>query len=603
MSPLKEKIKNLPDLPGVYLMKNLKGVVIYIGKAISIKKRVKSYFSNAKDSRPTVKFLVPKITDIEFIVTKTEKEALILENTLIKKYKPKYNINLKDDKSYVSLKLTVKHKFPRLFLTRRLKKDGSLYFGPYSSASAVRETLEILRDIFLLRTCSDATLNNRSRACLNYQIKKCTAPCVGYISKTDYQNAVDGVKMFLNGDAKGLIRKLKSDMKAASRKEDFEEAARIRDQISAIDLTVEKQRVVTHKNSLNNDLIGALKEGDDISVTVINVRGGSLTSLKNHIFLGSGLTEDEALSSFIKQFYHGDKEIPKEINISKSIREISLIKEWLTEKRGSAVNIKVPGRGESKRIMEMALENAKQSLLNRLRSKESIHLNLNAIKEKLGLNNFPGLIECYDISNIMGKQAVGSKVVLKEGELEKDGYRRYRIRTKDAPDDYSMMYEMLKRRFKGLDPPPDLIIIDGGKGHLAIALRVLDELEITGIDVVSLAKEKKLKTEAKEERIYIPGRKNPIVITGLGAAFNMLIKLRDEAHRFAIRYHRKLRGKKATTSVLDGIKGIGPKKRELILSSIGSLDNLTEERLNKIKGLSQKDIANILVVVRHMPTI
>jgi excinuclease ABC subunit C len=591
---LNEEIKNLPDMPGVYLMKNSGGIVIYIGKANSIKKRVRSYFTGTKDKRPAIKFLLPKISSVDFIVTKSEKEALILENTLIKKYAPKYNINLKDDKSYLSLKITVKNKFPRIFATRRVKKDKSKYFGPYSSAGALRETIDILRSIFLLRTCTDSNLKNRSRSCLNHQIKKCSAPCVGYISEEDYKKSVDGMIMFLNGDVKGLVRALKEQMKKASIKENFEEAARIRDQIKAIELTVEKQRAVTHKRHLNNDIIGTYIAGDDASISIINVRGGSITSLKNHIFLNKRLGAGETLSSFIKQFYHKDKEIPNEIILSGNVEDSALIKEWLAEKRGGSVNIKIPKRGETRRIMEMAVENAKQSLINKIKSKDDTKKALALIKEKLNLQNIPKIMECYDISNIMGRHAVGSKTVLRDGAFDKAGYRRYKIKTRTEADDYGMMYEVLKRRFKKADKLPDLILIDGGKGHLGIALRILKEMKISGIDVISIAKEKRLKTGTKEERVYLPGRKNPVIISGLGAAFNVLIKLRDEAHRFAVSYHKKLRKKEMTASVFDGIKGIGPKKKELILTNIDNPADMTEENLKNIKGLTKRDIASIL---------
>jgi len=583
-----------PDLPGVYLMKDIGGIVIYVGKAKNLKKRVKSYFLKGRDTRPTVAFLLPRIADIDFVVTKNEKEALILENTLIKKHKPKYNINLKDDKSYFSIKLTVKNAFPRMILTRKVKKDGSVYLGPYTSSASARETIEIIRDIFLIRTCSDSTLRNRSRACLNYQIKKCSAPCVGNINKADYKKSIEGVKMFLNGDVNGLIRSLKREMKAESFSENFEVAARIRDQINAINVTVEKQRAVTHKSSMNNDIIGAYREGAGVSINVINVRGGTIIGIKSHVFLDSALDAQEALLSFIKQYYHGDKEIPREIVVSEKLADLVLIKDWLSEKRESAVNIKVPKRGDSRRIMEMALENAKQSLLNKLKLQIDIENELTQIKEKLHLSRMPEVIECYDISNLMGKEAVGSKVVMQNGALNKDNYRRYKIRTRSESDDFGMMYEVLKRRFSRHDYMPDLIVIDGGKGHLGIALRVMEELKITTVDVVSLAKEKRVKSELKDERVYLPGRKNPVVISSLGSAFNMLIRLRDEAHRFAITYHKNLRSKKLTGSIFDGIKGIGPKKRELILSSITSLDDITAEKLGEVKGLSKGDVATII---------
>ncbi len=599
---LLQKVNNLPKLPGVYLMKNTAGNVIYIGKAASLRKRVKSYFAAApRDSRTLSRFLVPKVRDVDFIVTNSEKEALILENTLIKKHKPKYNINLKDDKTYYSLKVNIRHKYPRLLLTRSVKHDKSLYFGPYSSSAAVRDTITLLRGIFKLRTCSDSQLKNRARACLNYQINQCSAPCMRYISADEYKSAVDSVVLFLNGDTASLIRNLTKRMKEFSDTMDFEAAARIRDQIKAIKVTVEKQRVVTHKKGQNNDIIGAYKEDDDISVTVINVRGGSIMGLKNHVFLINRLSMSEVVSSFIKQYYHKEREIPREVLISNDIDDLQLIVGWLSERRGNGVGIRVPSKGQSKRIVEMALENAKQSLLNKRKLKDDINNKLQLVKEKLHLKNVPRIIECYDISNISGKLAVGSKVVLKDGAFDKGGYRRYRIKIKTEADDYGMMYEVLQRRLVRIEADgerPDLLLIDGGKGHLGVARRVLADLDIKGVDVVSLAKERRQRNGVKEERVYIPNQKNPIVISGLGAAFNILITLRDEAHRFAITYHKKVRGKSAIASIFDSIKGIGPKKKGLILAHINSLTEITKENLEQLKGLTNGDIANILEEVK-----
>ncbi len=599
-------INNFPPLPGVYLMKDADGTVIYVGKAKNLKKRVRSYFATPKDSRPNVRILVQKVRDIEFNVTSTEKEALILENTLIKKHRPRYNIFLKDDKTYASIKITVKQKFPRILLTRYIKKDGSAYFGPYSSSGAVKETIALLRDIFRLRTCTDSYLKNRSRACLNYQIKKCGGPCVKYINAAEYKKSVEGVMMFLNGDVSALIRKLKKEMKETSEALEFEQAARLRDQISAVKLTVEKQRAVMHKKGTDSDIIGLHRDGDNVAVNVINIRGGSITSIKSHVFLSNNLADDEVIASFIKQFYHGDIEIPREILLDRNIDEAHVIAEWLTEKREKKVSVKTPQRGEMLRLVEMSVENAKQTLINRLKLRDDADRKLSIIKEKLHLQNIPRVIECYDISNIMGTLAVGSKVTMTDGALDKDNYRRYKIKTVTGSDDYGMMSEVLKRRFKRLPegtPRPDLLLIDGGKGHLGIALKVVAELGITGIDIVSLAKEKHKKSGATEERVYLPGRKNPVVISGQSAAMyasatNLLIQLRDEAHRFAITYHKKLRSADAVTSLFDGIKGIGPKKRELILRNIESYDDITEEKLKSIKGLNEADVANILSAIK-----
>ncbi|MBI4412350.1 MAG: excinuclease ABC subunit UvrC [Deltaproteobacteria bacterium] len=503
MINLKEKIAEFPTSPGVYLMKGETGKIIYVGKAVNLRARVRNYFAKEADSRYQIKFLMNRVKDIDTLVTDNEKEALLLENSLIKKHKPRYNIFLKDDKTYVSLKLTANHPFPSLIVTRKIKKDGALYFGPYSSAQACRETVDFIYRHFRLRTCSDHEINNRSRPCLEYQIHRCTAPCVGYVSQEDYGRQVDQVRLFLEGKSEALITQAEESMKRASDEERFEEAARLRDLLANIKTTLEKQKVVRH-GGLHQDLVSLYREGNRGVIALFVIRDGTLIDSRYYPAL---CLEEEAqvIEHFLNQYYLGSVFIPDEILVSHLPEDSALLAGLLTSIQEKKVVIRAPQKGEKKDLIELAEKNAR-SQFSRLVNKEyQTQEALKLLQEALGLSKFPHRMECYDISNISGKQATGSRVVFVDGEPDKKEYRHYKIRMDGEPNDYAMMREVLGRRFGHLTavgaihelPLPDLLVIDGGKGQLNTALRVLEESGFGQIAAIGVAKGKGAGARAK----------------------------------------------------------------------------------------------------------
>lgn len=545
---LEVKVSEFPNAPGVYLMKDAKGLVMYVGKAIDLKRRVQTYVRE-KDERYQVKFLMARVADIEFVVTDSEKAAFLLENTLIKKHRPRYNIQLRDDKSYVSIKLSLKDKFPRVYVTRTIKKDGSIYFGPYSSAAASRETVEFLEKYFRLRTCSDTEFSNRVRPCLQYQIHRCEAPCVGYIDETAYRGLVDQVKLFLQGRKKDLVKILNDQMKEQSQNEEFEKAAATRDVISSINETLERQSVDRH-HWLDQDAIGLHREGDRMTFCVLMVREGKVWESLLYHLKGQGEDED-VLESFLTQFFKEDRALPDEILLPREPVSREALAQIFTEQRGEKVEVLVPQRGDRADLLELANRNAAEGFQRRAKKGEEIRDILTELQEALGLQNFPRRMECFDISNTGGQESVGSLVCFVDGMPFKDGYRRFKIKTVEGPNDFASMKEVLRRRLSRLElegdegqkwEKPDLLVIDGGRGQLGMAEAALEELNITGIDLISLAKEKDHPSE--QDRVYLPGRKNPVLLGRNSGLLHLLMRLRDEAHRFAIAYHRKLRGKK-----------------------------------------------------------
>lgn len=548
MTDLTGKVETFPESPGVYLMKDAKGHVIYVGKAIDLKKRVQTYIRD-KDDRYQVKFLMARVADIEIIVTDSEKEAFLLENTLIKKYKPRYNIQLRDDKSYVSIKLSLKDKFPRIYVTRTIRKDGSMYFGPYSSAAASRETVEFLEKYFRLRTCSDTEFANRIRPCLQYQIHRCEAPCVGLIDETAYRALVDQAKLFLQGRKKDLVKVLNSQMKEQSEREEFEKAAATRDVITSLQKTLERQTVDRH-DWADQDAIGFYREGERMTFCVLMIREGKVwESLLFHL-KGQGEDED-VIESFLSQFYKEGRSVPDEILLPKVLPSHESLIQLFTEECGAKVDLLVPQRGDRADLLELARRNAQEGFQHRAKKGEEIRDILTELQEALVLQNFPRRMECFDISNTGGQESVGSLVCFVEGMPFKEGYRRFKIKTVEGPNDFASMKEVLRRRLSRLElegeegqkwERPDLLVIDGGRGQLSMVEAALQELNITGIDLISLAKEKDHPSE--QDRVYLPGRKNPVLLGKNSSLLHLLMRLRDEAHRFAITYHRKLRGKK-----------------------------------------------------------
>ena len=600
---LEEQIQNLPTSPGVYLMKDQEGAVLYVGKAKNLRNRVRTYFGKSGDTRYSLRFLMPKVHQVETLITDTEKEALILENTLIKKFKPRHNIDFKDDKTYFSLKLSVNEEFPKLSLVRKVRRDGARYFGPYASSAAVKETLKLLQGIFPLRTCSQANFRNRSRPCLNFQIRRCLAPCCQLISAEKYAELVQEVLLFLEGKNSQLIKLLRERMLAASEALHFEEAARIRDQFQAVEQTLEKQKAVSQELT-DQDVFAFYRQGNAWEFQVLFLRRGLLVGNKSFHFSRFNLPDEEALSAFVRQYYAQDRYIPQEILLPLVVEDEPLLAEWLTEKREGRVEVLSPHKGQKKRLVEMAQKNAENTFQKKISEEENLSLTLKELHEKLRLRTLPHRVECFDISNLFGTLAVGSMVTFLDGKADRSHYRHFKVHAPSFPDDYAMMYEVLKRRYRklGMEPEsPDLLIVDGGKGQLNVALAVLSELGRQHISAIGLAKDKDpgLKRVARSisDKVYLPNVKDPIFLPSHSASLRFLQQIRDEAHRFAITYHKKLRGKQGLQTILDEIPGIGEVKRKALLKEFGSLQKIQEaslEALGQVEPLSPKDAQTVL---------
>jgi excinuclease ABC subunit C len=602
-----EKLANLPARPGVYLMRDKAGKVIYVGKAKDLRGRVRAYFNNS-DERSQVQFLVRRITDFETLTTANEKEALILENNLIKQYKPRYNIRLKDDKSYLSIKVTTGHAWARIFATRKIVKDGHRYFGPFSSAVAARETIDIIEKHFLLRNCTDHNFKNRSRPCLQYQIKRCLAPCVFPVSPEEYREQVRQAILFIEGRQQELIAELKQKMREKAASLEFEGAAKIRDQIQAVEKTLEKQRMVSHWGS-DQDIFGLYREGGFIEVQVLLVRQGKLTGNQSYSLEDLEFPDEEVMGELLTQFYQGNRFVPDEILLPAPLEDCQVREEYLGERKGKKISILTPQRGDKRQLVEMAIDNARQSFSERHDQEKAREKMLLELQSQLRLKQYPQRIECFDISTIHGASAVGSMVSFINGEPDKNRYRHYRIRTIDPSgggDDFGMMLEVLKRRFaRGIEHAdlPDLVVVDGGKGQLAMALAAMADLGITGVDVVGLAKmrvqsaPRSREIERSEERVFLPGQSNPVILKRNSNALFLLQRVRDEAHRFAITYHKKLRSKQTLYSALDRIPGVGGVRKRALLRAFGSIKRIAEasvEDLLELPSMNEKLAREIL---------
>ncbi|MDU1231339.1 MULTISPECIES: excinuclease ABC subunit UvrC [Clostridium] len=621
MFDFKAQLKILPDKPGVYLMKNSLGEIIYVGKAKVLKNRVRQYFQNSKNHSEKVKAMVKNIAEFEYIVTDSEMEALILECNLIKKHSPKYNISLKDDKFYPFIKITTNEDFPRVFITRNFAKDGNKYFGPYPNAGAVHETIKLIRKIFPLRTCKKLIFENgkHTRPCLNYHIKKCNAPCEGHISKDEYKRMIDEIVDVLSGRDRSLINKLKNDMQEASMNLEFEKAASFRDKILAIESIAEKQKVFKSQDN-DEDFINIYKDEKDCAVQVFFLRDGKVTGRENFIFENSAYEDDSVIiSQFIVSFYGGTPKVPKNIYIPLSNDDDNdALEEFLTIKRGSKVFVKVPIKGEKKEMLELVKSNAKVTLDQFkdkiLRDKEINRLCLEEIQELLELDSMPIRIEAYDISNIQGVDSVGSMIVFEDGKAKNSDYRRFRIKTVKNANDYDSMREILERRFShGLKEIkeiqerqlkfssgkfsnfPDLIMMDGGKGQVNVALEVLQKLGIN-IPVCGLVKDDH---HATRGIIY---NNKELIINRTSNLMQMIRRVQDEVHRFAITYHRSLRDKKTLHSILDDIPNIGQKRRMALLMKFGSIDNIkkaTVEELLETESIDNKAATSIMAYFKN----
>lgn len=590
------KLATLPTRPGVYLFKDKKSGVIYVGKAKNLRNRVRQY-ARGGDGRPQIRFLLAQLADVEVIVTSSEKEALLLEETLIKQYKPRYNIQLKNNTGYWHVKVTGKDAWPRVLLTRQVMKDGSRYLGPFHSSRAVQETLEIIRKVFPLRTCSDTVFRNRTRPCLEYQIKRCLGPCALPVDPDEYQRQIKGAVLLLQGKNTELIDQLTTRMNTAAEALRFEEAARFRDQIRAISQTAERQQVAAPLGN-DQDVFGLYREGGVIEGQVLFIRAGKLVGNQGYSFDDNEFPDEEVLAELLTQFYQGQQFVPDEILLPATLEDAAVRAELLSERKGKKIDILCPQRGDKVCLIEMAQENARHSFLEKRRGTEQKEKALEGLRVGLQLQSAPKRIECFDISNTQGNLAVGSMVVFDEGEPDKNRYRRFRIKTVEGADDFAMMYEVLSRRYRRAleeNDLPDLLMVDGGKGQLGVAVEVFRELGITEVALIGLAK---MRTErdpfAEEvahsaERVFVPGRKNPIILKQNSTALFLLQRVRDEAHRFAIAYHRKLRAKERLSSSLDTIPGVGPARRKALLRHFGSLKRVREagvEELRQVKGVT-----------------
>jgi excinuclease ABC subunit C len=592
MLPVDEKLTNLPSRPGVYLMRDGAGKVIYVGKAKDLRARVRSYF-NRNDGRSQIEFLVRRVADLETLVTSNDKEALILENNLIKQYKPRYNIRLKDDKSYLSIKVTTRDVWPRIFTTRKIVKDGSRYFGPFSSAVAARETVDIIEKHFLLRNCTDHNFKNRSRPCLQYEIKRCLAPCVLPVDPEEYREQVRQASLFIEGRQHELLAELRQRMAAKAETMEFESAAKIRDQIQAVEKTLEKQRMVSHWGA-DQDIFGLYREGGYIEAQVLFVRQGKLTGTQAYALEDLDFSDEEIMGSLLTQFYQGQRFMPDEILLPVELEDRDTRAEYLSERKGKNVSIHVPQKGDKRKLVEMAQQNARQSFTERHDQEKAREKMLQELQAQLRLKRYPHRIECFDISMIHGANAVGSQVTFIGGEADKAHYRHYRIRTIDASgggDDFGMMLEVLKRRFtrgKREEEMPNLVVVDGGKGQLAMALAAMREVGVEGVDVVGLAKmrvqsaPRSAEIERSEERVFLPGQSNPLTLRRNSNALFLLQRVRDEAHRFAITHHKKLRSKQTLSSALDRIPGIGAARRRALLRAFGSVKGVEQASLDEL---------------------
>lgn len=609
MLSLEDKLKNLPENPGVYIMRDESNEIIYVGKAVNLKNRVRQYFQSSKNQHPKVTAMVERIADLEYIITDSELEALILECNLIKKHRPRYNIMLKDDKQYPYIKITINEDFPRLLMVREIKKDGAKYFGPYTDVGAVHKTVDLMRSLFPIRYCSKniSRIMGKERPCLNYHIKKCIAPCQGNVSKEQYKELIDSIIMMLEGKQDEVLKLLENNMHKAAENLEFEKAAEIRDNMNSLIKIGEKQKIISSA-LVNQDIIALAVDQAESCIQVFFVRGGKLIGREHFIIEDIKLSDSkEILSSFIKQFYQSDALIPREIILQEEIDEINIIERWLSDKRGSRVKIVVPKKGEKHKLVEMVSRNAEDTLRLMLeKQKNDEEKTMGAcreLKELLRLPASPVRIEAFDISHLQGVLNVGSMIVFEKGRPNSRNYRRFRIKSVEGANDYESMREIIQRRFvhgmkekeeltaggKDLELGkfsvfPDLIMLDGGVGQVNAVLPVLKELNIN-IPVCGMVKDDRHRTRG----LVYNGCEMGMPINS--KAFRLITSIQDEAHRFAINYHKSLRSKTTVKSALDDIPGIGPARRKALLAYFGSLKNIkkaTLEELCEVEGMNKK---------------
>ena len=600
---LSEQLKATPTQPGVYLLKDAQGEVLYVGKASSLRHRLQSYFGSPANMETKIRHLVSRVRDFEFIVTESEAEALILENTFIKSRRPRYNSRLKDDKTYPYLKIGLNEEFPQVYITRRVTNDGARYFGPYASAGSVRKTMDLLKKLFPYRSCTREITGNDPRPCLEHFINRCVAPCISAATKEEYRKVIDQVVMFMEGRTEPVVKDLRDKMESAADALEFERVSLLRDQLRAIERVTEGQKVVSLAEE-DQDVIALARGRDEAWVEVFFVRRGKLIG-REHFIMG-GVQDDEptrVLSDFVKQYYDSVPQVPPRLLLQYPLEDGDLIRQWLEQKRGKKVELRVPERGEKRRLVEMVAENASQGFeqlkVKWLSDTDTLESAMEEIQERLNLPRMPRRMECYDISNIQGNTPVGSMVVFEDGQAKSSHYRRFQIKTVEGIDDYAMMQEMLRRRFQRLgrarttdeESPsedgrkqgqtwgiiPDLVLIDGGKGHLNAVVEVFLELGIDNVPLASLAKQ--------QEEIFVRDTPESIMLPRGSPALFLVQRLRDEAHRFAVTYHQKSRTKKGMQSAMDLVPGIGPKRRRMLLRRFGSVKGVKEASLEELAAV------------------
>lgn len=601
MFQIEEELKKLPHKPGVYLMHGEKDEIIYVGKAISLKNRVRQYFQASRNKGAKIEQMVTHITRFEYIITDSELEALVLECNLIKEHRPKYNTMLMDDKGYPFIKVTVNEAYPRVMLARTMQKDKAKYFGPFTSAGAVKDTIELIRKLYHIRNCSRNLPKDieKERPCLNYHIKQCYAPCQGYISEEEYRKSIDEVLRFLGGHYDGIIKELEHNMKEASENMEFERAIEYRELLHSVKQIAEKQKITDSSGEAKDrDILAVAKDEEDAVVQVFFIRGGRLIG-RDHFFLrnASEGTEAELLASFIKQFYAGTPFIPAELMLQQEVEEQELLEQWLTEKKEHRVHIRVPKKGEKEKLVELARKNAELVLnTDKERLKREEGRTIGAVKEIEKLLGLSGVVrmEAFDISNTSGFASVGSMVVYEKGKPKRNDYRKFKIKSVLGPDDYASMEEVLTRRFshekdQSFSRLPDLILMDGGKGQVNVALAVLDKLHLN-IPVCGMVKDDNHRTRG----LYFQNTELPIERNSEG--FKLITRIQDEAHRFAIEFHRKLRSQGQVHSVLDDIPGIGPARRKALMKqfmNIEAIKNAEIEELKNIPSMNEKSALEV----------
>jgi excinuclease ABC subunit C len=594
-------LARIPAEPGVYLMRNAAGEIFYVGKAADLRARLRQYFGATSDTRLFVSLLDRILDDIEVVITHTAKEALILENELIKRYQPRFNVELKDDKAFLHLRIDESKRWPRIDVVRRPRRDGARYFGPYHSASKIRETLKLVERHFRIRNCDELTFRNRSRPCLQHQIGRCPAPCVLPVDNDEYRQSVAEVGLFLQGRHTELLADLRARMADDAEALRFERAAQRRDQIRAIEGSLEPQQVaeVGRSRAIDRDVFGLHREGSLLEVALLLVRRGKLVGSRSFGFEDQEVPDAEVLSTFLNLYYHGGAEVPEEVLVPVEPNEAAAVEERLEDMRGRKVTLRVPRRGTGRKLLELAARNAEQAFVQGRRNDSVRNQALVKLKRRLGLANLPTRIECYDISIFQGGSPVASQVVFEGGVPLRSAYRHYKIRGVEGTDDFAMMREVLERRLKrGLAEGdlPDLLVVDGGKGQLGVVVALAGDMGIEGVDLAGLAKSRleegprddEAGLRRSPERVFRPGRKDPIVLRPHTDELFLMAQIRDEAHRFAITFHRKLRGKRSLGSALNGIPGVGPARRRALMQAFGSVRKLrdaSEEALATVPGI------------------